>query len=161
MSEFAKEKWYDGNQKVFQNQEYIFGTQSYKMARVAETVDLIITDSPLLLPIAYNNSSLLGEGFNQMVYNIFNSYYNINYMLIRKHEYKCQARNEDEQKAKELHQRIIDILHKYNVKYGELCTCTNNYDMVVESIIKYLPRIIIQREVEQWENTLDNVLTKF
>lgn len=66
VSEFAKDKVYEHNDEVFLHQEYIFGKQSFKMGRVRDNVQVIVTDSPLLLNILYNcDSKILGGRLQQ------------------------------------------------------------------------------------------------
>ena len=77
ITEFAKDKVWENNEKVFKNQLYLFGKQSFRISRVQDEVDVIITDSPLLLSIFYNKTPILGEHFNYVVYDVFNSYNNI------------------------------------------------------------------------------------
>ena len=80
ITEFAKDKVWENNEKVFKNQLYLFGKQSFRISRVQDEVDVIVTDSPLLLSILYNQTPILGENFNHLVYDVFNSYNNINYL---------------------------------------------------------------------------------
>lgn len=64
VTEFAKDKVWENNEEVFNNQAYIFGKQSFKISRCANKVDVVITDSPLPLSVFYNNDPLLTENFN-------------------------------------------------------------------------------------------------
>ena len=55
-------------------------------------VDIVITDSPLLLSAFYNTNPVLGEPFNDVVANVFHSYNNINYLLARVKPYHAKGR---------------------------------------------------------------------
>ena len=59
ITEFAKDKVWENNEKVFKNQLYLFGKQSFRISRVQDEVDVIVTDSPLLLSILYNQTPIL------------------------------------------------------------------------------------------------------
>lgn len=67
-SEFAKDKVWEESVEVFKNQAYIFGKQYFRLSRVAGKVDVVITDSPILLSMFYNTQPELGENFNNMCY---------------------------------------------------------------------------------------------
>lgn len=51
ITEFAKDKVWEENSVIFQpdNQAHIFGKQFYRMNRCKDKVEVIVTDSPLLL----------------------------------------------------------------------------------------------------------------
>ena len=55
VTEFAKDKVWEESKEVFKNQAYIFGKQYFRISRCEDKVDVIVTDSPLLLSIIYNN----------------------------------------------------------------------------------------------------------
>lgn len=50
--EYAKDKVWEDNTEVFKNQAYVFGKQSFRMSRCKDKVDVIVTDSPLLLSLS-------------------------------------------------------------------------------------------------------------
>ena len=53
VTEFAKDKAWEGNQEVFKCQFYITGKQAYRIARCFGKVDVIVTDSPIRLGKIY------------------------------------------------------------------------------------------------------------
>ena len=55
VTEFAKDMTWENNMTAIGCQEYIFGNQSWRLERLRDKVDFIITDSPLPLSILYNN----------------------------------------------------------------------------------------------------------
>ena len=85
VTEFAKEKVWEESKAVFENQAYIFGKQYFRISRCADQVDVIVTDSPLLLSVIYNNDPVLGEEFNTVVRKVMDSYnckYYICYIIL-------------------------------------------------------------------------------
>ena len=97
VTEFAKDKVWENNTEVFKNQAYLFGTQSYRISRCKDKVDVIVTDSPLPLSIFYNNDPSLTENFNKSVMDVFNHYSNINYLLLRTKPYNPIGRHQSEE----------------------------------------------------------------
>ena len=136
ITEVAKDKVYEENSKAFKCQEYLFGEQSYKLKNASEKVDVIITDSPLLLSIIYNSNHILGDDFNNMVTNVFKSYNNLNYLLKRNHQYENNGRNESESEAFLVRNRIIHMLRDMNENYKIVSSDIQSYDLIVQEIIK-------------------------
>ena len=134
VSEFMKDKVYEDNKEVAAHQEYIFGKQSFKMDRVAGKVDVIITDSPLILSALYNNDETLGEHFNDVVLHKFNTYENYTYLLRRKHKYENSGRLQDEQQSEALRKKLICLLSENNIEFKQVNSDIRNYDTIVENI---------------------------
>lgn len=67
ISEFAKQKVWEGNDTALGNQLYVFGKQQYAMARCRDQVDVIVTDAPLMNSVYYNSDPTLGKEFNTLV----------------------------------------------------------------------------------------------
>lgn len=114
VTEYAKDKVWEESFKIFDSQIYIFGKQYHREKRLTD-VDVIITDSPLLLSVVYNKD--LGPTFNQLVYEVFSSFNNVNYFVERIKPYNPKGRLQDEQGAKELDQVVFNVLNQYNVDY--------------------------------------------
>lgn len=134
VTEFAKDKVWEQNEEVFKHQTYILGKQHFKLARVVGKVDVIITDSPILISSIYNKSDILGEEFNKVVLNVFNNYNNFNILLHRNHLYEDNGRNETEDEAKKVREKLIDKLVEYDIRYYDCTSSQDMYDTVVEII---------------------------
>lgn len=141
VSEFAKDKVYENNGEVFKHQEYIFGKQSFKMGRVKDKVQVMVVDSPLLLCAVYNNDEILGEEFNKMVLNVFNSYNNKNYLLTRQHAYENEGRFQREYEALLVRNQIVNELNMFGVNYRTVIsneeTCANIVNEILKEIKEY------------------------
>lgn len=137
VTEFAKDKVWEENKEVFNNQAYIFGKQYFKISRCANKVDVIITDSPLLLSAFYNDSDTLGEEFNQVVAKVFGSYDSINYLVERNKPYNPKGRLQTEQESNAIAEQMKDLLSKYGVEYTITKGCIDNYDKIVEEILAH------------------------
>ena len=61
VTEYVKDMVWEENKTCLNNQPYIFGQQSYRLSRCADKVDVIVTDSPLLLSILYNPDKTIAE----------------------------------------------------------------------------------------------------
>ena len=138
VTEFAKSKTWEHNQVALSCQEYIFGNQSYKFARCRNDVDVIVTDSPLPLGILYNNNPALDESFNKTVINVFNSYNNHNYYIIRKKPYNPKGRNQTEEESDKIASRISELLEKYNIPFVVEDGNEEGYYNIVNDVINIL-----------------------
>ena len=102
ITEFAKDKTWEHNATALGCQEYVFGKQSYRLARCKADVDVIVTDSPLPLSILYTQDPALlaDDAFHKVVMNVFNSYHNCNYYINRTKAYNPKGRNQTEEQRR-------------------------------------------------------------
>ena len=138
VTEYAKDKVWEENTAVFKNQAYIFGKQFFKISRCEDKADVIVTDSPLPLSIIYNENSNLTENFNKTVMDVFNSYNNINFLILRTKPYNPTGRHQDEQGACELKDNIRAMLHDRSIEYGTITGDVDGYDTAVREILGVL-----------------------
>lgn len=137
ITEFAKDKVWENNEEVFKNQAYLFGKQSYRMSRCRDKVDVIVTDSPLPLSIFYNKDDVLGEDFNKTVMNVFNSYNNLNYLLLRVKPYSPIGRHQTEEESNALKQPMVNLLNDRDIKYIECDGSHDGYEKIVEDVLMH------------------------
>ena len=117
ITEYAKDKTWEGNHVALDCQEYIFGKQSFRMKRCRDKVDVIITDSPLPLGIFYNANPVLDENYENTVMNVFNTYDNRNYVLCRDKPYNPIGRNQTQAESDEIGDRIQFFLEDRNIDF--------------------------------------------
>ncbi len=110
VTEAAKDLTWEGNLEALSCQEYVFGLQSWRMTRVKDKVDIVITDSPLPLSIIYNRGRLPEPEFSALVWQVYNEYDNINIYLSRSDEYETSGRNESYEEAKEIDNNILNMM---------------------------------------------------
>lgn len=138
VTEFAKDKTWEHNMVALENQSYVFGKQCYRMSRCADQVKVIVTDSPLALSIIYNNDPTLGENFNQVVLDVFQSYTNLNYLLRRTKPYNPIGRNQTEEESDNIGKNIESMLTKYNIDFTVTTGDVNGYRDIVADVLNKL-----------------------
>lgn len=140
VTEFAKDKVWEESKEVFNNQAYIFGKQYFRITRCQDKVDVIVTDSPLILSAFYNQNEILGNEFNQLVQKVSNSYHSLNYLLIRDKPYNPVGRFQTEEESDALVKPLRDMLDKFGVKHSVRKGNMTDYDIIVKDILKELEK---------------------
>lgn len=148
VTEYAKDKTWEGNMCALRCQEYVFGKQSYKLARCRDDVDVIVTDSPLFLGLMYNHNPALDEHFDQLVINVFNSYNNIVYFVNRVKPYNPAGRNQTEDESNIIAQQTKDLMERFNISYVEINGDSSGEEQVVSDVTAMLRQLKAEIEVE-------------
>lgn len=136
VTEFAKDKVWEESKAVFENQAYIFGKQYFRISRCASKVDVVVTDSPLLLSVVYNNDPLLGEEFNSLVRKVMNSYNCRNFYLTREKAYNPIGRFQTEEESDKIADVIRGLLDKEKIDYITYPGSFAGYDSIVIDILR-------------------------
>ena len=138
VTEFAKDLVWEENTVALGNQLYVFSNQLHRMWRCADKVDVIITDSPLPLSILYNQSTMLGEAFNQTVMNCFEAFDNLNYLVLRDRLYNPNGRIQTEEEAEALKKPLSNLLENRNIKYVTIAGNISAFDGIVDKVLNKL-----------------------
>jgi hypothetical protein len=118
IGEFAKELYYEDS-KMIEDQIHVFSEQLRRQRRVKGKVDILITDSPLLLSIIYNKEP--NPFFKDMIAWEFKSFDNLVYFLERGDIPYIQAgRFQNEAEARELDTRLIELMDELGVEHTSL-----------------------------------------
>lgn len=150
ITEFAKDKTWEKNYSALRCQEYVFGKQSYKMDRCRDQVDVIITDSPLPLGIFYNQNPVLGRHYESLVMDVFNTYDNLNFFINRKKPYNPVGRNQTEEEAKEIDDRIKIFCQEHDISYLIKDGTELGYIDIVDITLRYIKE---NAEIERLEES--------
>lgn len=140
VTEFAKDKVWEESKEVFNNQIYIFGKQSFKISRVMNKVDVIITDSPIILSSFYNSDEMIQEELDALVMKTFNSYNNMNYFIERVKPYQEEGRFQTEEESNQIADEVSTLLDEKNVKYEVIAGDIEGYDYIVKQILHKLEK---------------------
>lgn len=139
VTEFAKDKVWEENGEVFKNQAYLFGKQYFRMSRCDGKVDVIVTDSPLLLGAYYNKSKVLGYEFDNVVSRVFQSYRNVNFFIERVKPYNPAGRLQTEAESNEISRDLRAFLDIFDVLiYDTYSGDIEGYDAIVRDVLKIL-----------------------
>lgn len=127
-TEYVKPKLFEENTYVFKDQLYCFAKQQKKLRELNGKVDFVITDSPLLMSLIYNQTEV--PLFNDLVVQYYEQYDNINFLLKRNHEYHMEGRIQTEQESDEVGEQLENYLNKYNIEYKTLPSNQSMYNIL-------------------------------
>lgn len=138
--EYAKDLVWGNNPETLLNQIHVFGEQFLRIDRLIGKVDVVITDSPLLLSIMFKDHhlfkhSLIENLFDKLVVEIFKTYNNLNFYIERSVPFNPKGRIEKNiEEAIEKDNEILQILYTNNIQFISIKNseedieniCTNN-----------------------------------
>ena len=133
--EYAKDKVWEESNKVLDDQIYVFGKQLHRIFRLKDKVDVVITDSPILLSIIYDKTR--NKYFSDLVLNQFNNFDNRNYFIERTTVYNPKGRLQTEDEAKEIDKVLLDLLKDCNIEYDSVGK-SEAVDYIFNNIMKEL-----------------------
>lgn len=111
--EYAKDVVWEGRHHLFGNQLYVFSKQVKRIRDLNGKVDIIITDSPLLLSLAYNtNEPFEFKGYVRAVNDQFNNY---NVFIERVKPYAELGRMQTELEAMRLDLITFDLVGDFDL----------------------------------------------
>lgn len=130
VNEYAKDMTWENRQNILKDQLYIFAKQNRKLERLRNKVDYVITDSPLILGLAYTHEEY-PKSFEPFVIDIWNTYNNINFYLSNKGDltYQQIGRNQDKFEAEKINKKILDFVHEKSIDYKTVMVQAGNEDM--------------------------------
>jgi len=112
--------------------ENVFAQQHYRMRRCVGHVDLIVTDSPLLLGLAYIDDKFELPSLRNVIKEAYSLYDNFDVFLNRVKPYNPHGRFQDEQDAKHLDGKIKTILTGHNACHHVVDADKHAADRIVE-----------------------------
>ncbi len=138
-TEYAKilkftDRHYDASRQI-----HVFAKQEYMLDVFrSSNIEFVVTDSPLLNSIIYKPEHYY-KSFDAFVFDVFNSFSNINFLLKRQHPYSTVGRWQSEAEAEPIHERIETILKSNLIAYK---TFSNGTKSAVKEIVSLLEPIV-------------------
>ena len=132
VNEYAKDAVWENNNDMLKDQLFILANQNRKIERLRDKVDWCITDSPLLLTLAYI-PEVYYSNFYGLVYDVWDSYNNWNFLLSRDHAYKQVGRVQNEKESFVIDYKIDKLMTHFDLVYDTIDT-SNAVDKILESI---------------------------
>ena len=120
VTEAAKDAAWEGHLRLFEyGQLLFFGEQYRRLRRLDGQVDVVVTDSPLILELVYANNDSI-PSFLKTILEAHNSFDNLNFLVRRVKEYIKVGRNNEDSEARQLDSLIEDMLQENRMRYKSL-----------------------------------------
>jgi len=137
--EFAKDKVWENSLDVLEDQVYILGKQHHRLFRLKDKVDVVITDSPLILSLIYGHH--MGDNFSMLALELFAKYDNITYLLQREKAYNPKGRVQTEEKAKDLDKEIMKVMDYHQIPYVTLPGNPTTAEIIANQVLVALDMV--------------------
>jgi len=137
ITEFAKDLVWEYRHRTLSNQYYIWGKQHHRMWRVKDQVEIMVTDSPLLLGLIYGKEN--PSCFNETMLHSFNNEFdNMNYFLVRMKQFNTKGRNHTEDESKKLDDEILFMLASNDIRYQIMPGNLESINEIAKQVLKRL-----------------------
>lgn len=120
VTEFAKDKTWEKNFSALSDQLFVLANQNRRLDRLKDQVEWVVSDSPILLGIHYKTPDYLPQNFENLIFELWDTYENHNFFIERNHPYVQNGRNQDEAAAKEIDASIIKMLEDHNIPFTKV-----------------------------------------
>jgi nicotinamide riboside kinase len=119
VTEVAKDLVWEGRHCALSNQAYVFGRQMQRIHRLEGTVDIVITDSPVLLSAIYAPEDY-PQHWETVVVELWKRYNNYVGLLERGPWFDDRGRVHNLQASLEIDRRIAVLLAKHDITYTQV-----------------------------------------
>jgi len=118
ITEFAKELVWAGSHSELDDQLYVFARQYHKQWVMKGQVDIIITDSPILLSLIYGKER--STSFHGLVLDKFHEFRNRNILLQREKPYHEKGRMQTHDESKVIDTKMKLMLDKFQILHSTM-----------------------------------------
>lgn len=144
VTEVSKDEIWNGSEHLLLNQPYIFGNQLHRIWRLNGKVNVIVSDSPILLSIVYSKEN--SKNFNNYIVEAHSKFDNLNFFVKRneKQTFDNRGRVHNEEESKMKDNEIKDMLDENFIKY-ETIEGSDSHD-IVRKILEKVRLELFHRE---------------
>lgn len=137
----------DSHKAAFGGQLYILGEQNRRLARLEGKNDYAVTDCPLPL-IGYYTPEDYVPGFSDFVKSLYNRYDNMNYFILRKHEFEKEKRIHTEQDSDKIAEDLLQMLDEYKIPFKMFNSCHEISALIIEDMVR--EKILDKSQLENY-----------
>jgi tRNA uridine 5-carbamoylmethylation protein Kti12 len=143
VTEFAKDLTWEKSHATLENQLYVIGRQYNRMFRLNGKVDVIITDSPLLLSLHYcKRTRFETTWFEQMTKDLIGDFDNVHVVVSRDVPYERVGRNQSDEEADAISKSIHKLVKEYGECVGGIDSATTTTSGKIEDVVALVDHAI-------------------
>lgn len=139
VTEYAKDLTWQESFKVLKNQIYVWAKQHQRLDRLKGKVEIVVTDSPYLLSVVYDESP--NQLFHQLVFQEFNKNINLNFYIERTTNFEQTGRNQDLTGAQAIDKKILDVLNSTNTVYWKVRSLDDAKNEIISIATREIDKI--------------------
>jgi hypothetical protein len=111
VTEYAKDKVWEGSDDMLRDQIYVFAKQFHRVWALQGKVDVVVTDSPFLLSLYYGRDAT-SDAFKRTVVDEYDKMWNLDILLNRSVPYDPAGRQQTAKQAIEVDQFLGELLDR-------------------------------------------------
>jgi hypothetical protein len=114
IQEYIKARAYEKRFPTSFDQVYVFGNQLHREDRLLHHVNLVVTDSPVLMNLAYarHNGFAGWSGLVEVANHFEQQFPSLNFFLHRRHDFVASGRFEDEENSRKVESVMLDLMRE-------------------------------------------------
>lgn len=134
--EFAKWLVWQDHQSPLACQPFIYGTQLWMNECLQGKVEVLVTDSPVLLSLIYDKDNC--DAWKHSVVKRFKKKNHMNFYLQRMKPYNPNGRNQNEDEARQLDFDIHNMLMDYGIPFELIPGSRQGQETAIRRILEHL-----------------------
>ena len=134
VTEFAKELTWEKRYNSLKNQYYVWGNQYHRIHMLLEQVDVIITDSPIMLSVLYGKQCT-DDCFTDLVVNTHKQLNNLNFVLERQKAYYMVGRTQTLEEAIDIDKDIRQLLIGNSIEFEEVPGNIDGINIITSKVL--------------------------
>ena len=137
VTEYAKDIVWRGTHVMLEDQLYVFAKQQERMNRLLGKVDVIVTDSPLILSQYYNGKSCRYlKNLPPLIEEVYQSYDNIVFFVERDKKYNPMGRLQTEAESDIISSELRAFMDAHGIRYKPIKSTTTSSE-IYKDVVKY------------------------
>jgi len=137
VTEYAKDKVWEESFKVLSNQLYVLGKQAHRNFRLNGKVDVMVTDSSVLMSLLYSKQERhQTKEFVKVTVDEFKHYNNLNFFIERNDHYVQNGRYQTHKEAIKIDDKILSVMDDHDIEYSRIPFEKESINVILDEILE-------------------------